>query len=172
MDEVSSLHTRLGLREQVAMPVRGKPEMSFSLETQAHCFMWIPPKLYLNHRMFLYRFLTYVFSESSGKKGEDKQWETLYLICVYACMYEWWVCVCVCTWFETSWSSQSPVPLPPSIKIVGVCHHSQQECHFGRLYKERMENLGKVLGVVKTVHRWILCVVRHILLICNPNIKR
>lgn len=144
--------------------------MSFSLETQAHCLMWIPPKLYLNHRMFLYRFLTYVFSQSRGKNGEDKQWQTLHLICMYVCMNDG--CVCVCTRFETSWSSQSLVPLPPSSGIRGVCHHSQQECHFGRLYKERMKNLGKALRVLKTVHRWILCVVRHILLICNPNIKR
>lgn len=43
--------------------------------------------------MFLYRFLTYVFSQSRGKNGEDKQWETLHLICMYICMND--VCVCV-----------------------------------------------------------------------------
>lgn len=28
------------------------PEVNFSLVTQAHCLMWIPPNLYPNHRIF------------------------------------------------------------------------------------------------------------------------
>lgn len=90
MDEVSLLHTRLGLREQVAMPVRGKPEI-WRRQARDELFPRNPSTLsHVNSSQTLsesqdvfiqiYRFFTYVFSQSRGKIGEDKQWKkTLHL---------------------------------------------------------------------------------------------